>query len=61
MEFMTVCEKYLGWCPNAPAIRPAPALLWSHLRVFIPHKRVTEDLQEVLAGSGMASVLLPEA
>jgi len=27
MEFMTVCKKYLGWCPNAPAIRTAPAVL----------------------------------
>jgi hypothetical protein len=27
MEFMSVCKKYLGWCPNAPAIRTAPAVL----------------------------------
>jgi len=27
MEFMTVFKKYLGWCPNAPAIRTAPAVL----------------------------------
>jgi hypothetical protein len=27
MEFMTVCKKYLGWCPNAPAFRTAPAVL----------------------------------
>ena len=27
MEFISVCKKYLGWCPNAPAIRTAPAVL----------------------------------
>ena len=27
MEFMTVCKEYLGWCPNTPAIRTAPAVL----------------------------------
>jgi hypothetical protein len=27
MEIMSVCKKYLGWCPNAPAIRTAPAVL----------------------------------
>jgi hypothetical protein len=27
MEFMSVCKKYLGWCPNAPVIRTAPAVL----------------------------------
>jgi hypothetical protein len=27
MEFMSVCKKYLGWCPNAPAIRTVPAVL----------------------------------
>jgi hypothetical protein len=27
MEIMSVCKKYLGWCPNAPAVRTAPAVL----------------------------------
>jgi hypothetical protein len=27
MEIMSVYKKYLGWCPNAPAIRTAPAIL----------------------------------
>ena len=27
MEFMTVCKEHLGWCPNAPAIHTAPAVL----------------------------------
>lgn len=27
MEIMSVYKKYLGWCPNAPAIRTAPAVL----------------------------------
>ena len=27
MEIMSVCKQYLGWCPNAPAIRTAPAVL----------------------------------
>jgi len=27
MEIMTVFKEYLGWCPNAPAIRTAPAVL----------------------------------
>ena len=27
MEITTIFKKYLGWCPNAPAIRTAPAAL----------------------------------
>jgi hypothetical protein len=27
MEIKTVFREYLGWCPNAPAIRTAPAVL----------------------------------
>jgi hypothetical protein len=27
MGYVTVCKKYLGWCPNAPAIRTATAVL----------------------------------
>ena len=27
MEIMPVFKEYLGWCPNAPAIRTAPAVL----------------------------------
>ena len=27
MEKITVFKEYLGWCPNAPAIRTAPAIL----------------------------------
>ncbi len=27
MELLTVFEKYLGWCPNAPVISAAPAVL----------------------------------
>jgi hypothetical protein len=27
MEITTIFRKYLGWCPNAPALRTAPAVL----------------------------------
>lgn len=30
MVFMTVCKEYLGWCPNTPAIRTAPAVHITH-------------------------------
>ena len=60
MEFISVCKKYLGWCPNAPAIRTAPASLWSHLKIFILHNPVMVDLPEVLTGSGMGPALLSD-
>jgi hypothetical protein len=42
MEFMTVCKKYLCWCPNAPAIRTAPAVL------MVP----PENIHSAQAGDG---------